>query len=117
LDGSGVDYDWQPWSDVVGATQSTHASVEWEVAPRGTCRAPSVAWSIGVDGVVRRGDGSFVGRAALPPLREGAQREITAQAAHASGRLAVIVTDSLRVSVGQAPCCTRVLLFAPPDCP
>jgi hypothetical protein len=54
------------------------------------------------------------GAIALPPkVAPDAGRRILAAAAHASGRLAVVAADVRRVSVGDAPCCVQLLLYAP----
>ena len=66
------------------------------------------------DGTVREGSGPHVAaRLELPPSPyPTSSRSITAVAAQGGGRLAVAVSDSTRISMGTAPCCSRLLLFA-----
>ncbi|MBI5498941.1 MAG: hypothetical protein HY907_01755 [Deltaproteobacteria bacterium] len=71
------------------------------------------------DGAVRDvADGRLVARLELPasPVpaasERGRGREVTAVAAQPGGEVAVALADSVRISVGVAPCCTRLLLFS-----
>ncbi|MBI5490846.1 MAG: hypothetical protein HY905_26165 [Deltaproteobacteria bacterium] len=76
-------------------------------------------FAIAPDGAVRDvADDGVVALLELPPSPFAADsgrfggRAVTSVAAHPGGALAVALADRMRISMGVAPCCARVVLFS-----